>query len=117
MGFDLTLQYAHAHPFVHCQNEHACRISCQAEHIMRGAYILQQENQHFRGFFIKFICCTDIPCSKDYATSCVGAWESKSLPSPGNELHISLTDHAARGWDLGWEDRLMVMLSYTFKLA
>ena len=92
-------------------------MCCQAEHVMRGAYLLQQENQHFRGFSIKFICCIDIPCSKDYATSCVGAWESKSLPSPGDELPISLTDRVASGCDLGWEDGLMVMLLYTFKLA
>lgn len=92
-------------------------MCCQAEHIMRGAYLLQQENQHFRGFFIKFICCINIPFSKDNATSCVGAWESKRLPSAGDELHISVTDCAARGWDLGWEDGLMVMVSYIFKLA
>lgn len=77
-------------------------MCCQAEHIMRGAYLIHQEIQHFRSFFVKFICCTDIPCSKDCATSWVGAWESKSLPSPGDELHISLTDRAASRWDMGW---------------
>lgn len=40
-------------------------------------------------------------CSKNHAINCVVVTLNKCLPSPGDELCISLTSHAATRWDLG----------------
>jgi len=40
---------------------------------------------------MKFIGCTDIPCSEDYATIFVTAWESKSPAQVMNSIFLSQT--------------------------
>lgn len=47
----------------------------------------------------------------------MGESDSPQPRWPDSEPCISFTDLAATGWDLEWEDGLMVKLSYTFKSA
>lgn len=105
---------------------HVHVLLCSAKMGVRAEYHVLSSRAHYEGspppparestFIIKFISCTDLLCSEDCAIIFVGAWERKPLPSPGDELHISLTGHAVSEWDLEWEDGLMVMFSYAFEL-